>query len=161
MGGLAPTAEDAIQIKTDDIKPGGGNAITKESEVDIKAAGDKDLDNVILGLKVGDTQALTAFTIDSTSILAYQDAAVGTIFTNAFTGSTASGEKWIGFSIPADKLPDQGNGKLKKKFKTTLTLSPVTLVKPNFQIVPVVVAFSEADLTGGHYWMGFSLIRQP
>jgi hypothetical protein len=161
MGGLAPTAEDVIHIKTGDITPAGGSALKKESEVDIKEAGDRERKAVILGLKVRKTQTVAAFTLEGESMTGYADGGVAATFAEVFKDSTEPGEEWKGFAIPADKLPEQGSNKLKKKFNTTLTLDPVTVVKPNFQIVPVVVAFTKADLQDGHYWMGFSLIRQP
>jgi hypothetical protein len=160
MGGFVPTAEDVIHIKTGDIAPA-GSGLKKESEVDIKEAGDRNREAVILGLRVLSGQSVTAFTIETESMTGYANGGVSTTFAKVFKGSTASGEEWKGFAIPADKLPEQGGNKLKKKFSTKLTLDPVTVKKPDFQIVPVVVAFNETELKGGHYWMGFSLIRQP
>lgn len=163
MGGAHPTAEDVVHVKTSDITRLTPTKWKKTSDVEIKEGGDRDRRNIILGIKVRTGQSVSGFEIDGVSMLGHANNAATVAFNTRLAGSTDPvAEQWKGFSIPDVALPEQGgSGKLKKSFGTTLTLEPVTLTKPNFQVVPIVIAFDEAELILGHTWVGFSLITPP
>jgi hypothetical protein len=162
MGTANPTSKDVIQVATSDITQQTSNMWKKSSDVDIKEMEDRDRQNVILGLKIKTGQIITGFEIDGVSMLGYAHDGVSTDFNTELSGSMdPATEQWKGFAIPYDALPEQGANKLRKKFKTTLTLTNLHLVKPNFQIVPIVVAFDAGELHLGHTWVGFSLLTAP
>jgi hypothetical protein len=46
-------------------------------------------------------------------------------------------------------------------FETTLAIEPMSLSGPNFQIVPIVVAYDAAELNAGHYFLGQSVFTPP
>jgi len=165
MGAARPTAEDVIHVKTNDITPDpmDPRKWKKTSDVEIKEAGDRDRRDIILGLKVRKGQSVAGFDINGRSMIGFSDDPTTRDFTTELAESTDPGtEEWKGFKIPRGALPERGSsGKLEKRFSTTLTLEPVILVKPNFQIVPIVVAFDVGELRLGHTWVGFSLITPP
>ena len=161
MGSGAPLKE-ALVIETKDITQRPHQRVEKKSTVDVKDP-QRDVADVIIGLKVRQGQAIETFMLDNThDLMPFADAQVSTMFKTALAGSTTTGEEWKGFRVPASALPRQGgthSTKLRTKFDTALTLSNATLTEPNFQIVPILVAFDQGELQQGHYWIGFSFIR--
>lgn len=154
MGSLTRPHKDQIDIQTDRITPR-GTGVRKESHVSVR--GNPTLNNVIIGLKIKRTpqQRVSEFSFDGRDMLRFLDAPTGAAFAHAFARSTEPDETWVGLKIDRTDLPPIGG------FATAFALEPFNLPVPNFQAVPIVVAFSITELNAGHYFVGTSYVTGP
>ncbi len=150
MGGLIgrKPGGKAITIETQSIDSNGTkDGVLKKSKV--KVAHIKS--SFVVGVRIGDEQEII-LTLNTYEVHKNPDPTTTKELTRLFPGT--KDEKWLGFAVAEDALPDPS------QFDTHFEIKPFPQ-KGQFQLVPFVIASRAADFEAGMYSVAASVVTSP
>ena len=167
MSGRVRGAKPNIAIKTTDLKYEDYRArdgrkkkkVKKSSEVDLTSGGQSGAFAVKVGIRVegGQEVELSLYRGSNGKVIPIDDEEpddngvmqIAREMAKAFGGEERD---WRGFNVTY--LQEYGS-----HFSTRFQLQPIDSIPKNgFQILPVIIARAETDLTTGHYFVGTSIV---
>lgn len=138
----------AITIETQSIDPNGTkDGVLKKSKV--KVAHIKS--SFVVGVRIGAKQEII-LKLNTYEVHKNPDPTTAKELTRLFP--VMKDEKWLGFAVAADDLPDPS------QFDTHFELKPFPQ-KGQFQLVPFVIALTSGDFAAGMYSIAASVVTSP